>query len=376
MAQLNQWLLARAVPQDGRSYTLLVPLAGTPPLATAPALAIPAAALPAPNYLRINGIRALLARPGETPAALAARGGASLGFFLKVNELADDEPLTPNEPYFFQRKKEAADEDYHVMARGQTLAAVAQHYGVLRRALRLYNHLPNDEAVQPGLVLWLSHIRPRNVAAEYQTVPGSRPVAARPPLVVVAAPQPAPVQQAAAPDDSEELASINDLPTEVPGPPVQPLPAPRPAVAMETATSPARPAVATPIRVRPVVVLATTASARPAADFSHPYLVAPGETLYALARRVGVRPTELAAWNNISPIAPLRAGQALHLSPPATEPSLMAEVSSNGVYTVATGDTFFSISRRYNCTVAALLAHNERPTPTLRVGETLRVPRQ
>jgi membrane-bound lytic murein transglycosylase D len=377
VAQLNQWLLARAVPQDGRSYTLLVPLAGTPPLATAPALAIPAAALPAPDYLRINGIRALLARPGETPAALAARGGASLGFFLKVNELAHNEALTPNEPYFFQRKKEAADEDYHVMAPGQTLAAVAQHYGVLRRALRLYNHLPNEEAVRPGLVLWLSHIRPNNIAAEYQTVPGSRPVAVRPPLVVVPTPPNQPVTTQPAPDDSEELASINDLPTEVPGPPVQPLPMPRPTVAAEAVPATARPVVLAPIPVamRPARPLAT-ASAPSASDFSHPYLVAPGETLYALARRVGVRPTELAAWNNISPLTPLRAGQALHLSAPVAEPDLMANTSSNGLYTVATGDTFYSISRRYNCTVAALLAHNERPAPVLRVGETLRVPRQ
>lgn len=378
VASLNQWLLARAVPQDGHSYTLLVPLAGAPPLAATPPLVIPAAALPAPSYLRINGIRALLARPGETPAALAERGGASLGFFLKVNELADNEPLTPNEPYFFQRKKEAADEDYHVMAPGQTLAAVAQHYGVLRRALRLYNHLPNEEAVRPGLVLWLSHSRPRNVAAEYQAVPGSRPVAVRPPLVVVAAAPtpPVPIQPVPASDDNEELASINDLPTEVPGPPVQPLPVARPAVATEVAASPARPATVVPIVVRPVVAAVAVAPVRPMVDFSHPYLIAPGETLYALARRVGVRPTDLAAWNNISPIAPLRAGQALHLSPPATEPNLMADASSNGLYTVATGDTFYSISRRYNCTVAALLAHNERPTPTLRVGETLRVPRQ
>ncbi|GAB3635783.1 hypothetical protein GCM10027422_13730 [Hymenobacter arcticus] len=377
VAQLNLWLLARNVPQDGRSYTILVPLAGAPPLATTPALAIPAVALPAPEYLRINGIRALLARPGETPAALAERGGASLGFFLKVNELADDETLTPNEPYFFQRKKEAADEDYHVVARGQTLAAVAQHYGVLRRALRLYNHLPDDEAVQPGLVLWLSHVRPRNVAAEYQALPGSRPVAVRPPLVLAPNP-PAPVAPAPpAPDDSEELASINDLPTEVPGPPVQSLPTPRPAVAAEAVPAPARPVVLVPLPVptrpaRPVAVAPTL----PTPDFSHPYLVAPGETLYALARRVGVRPTELAAWNNISPIAPLRAGQALHLRPPAAAPDLMASANANGVYTVATGDTFYSISRRYNCTVAALLAHNERPAPVLRVGETLRVPRQ
>ena len=368
LAQLNPWLLARAVPQDGRTYTLLVPLTGAP-LATSAGRTptLPAAALPAPTYLRINGIKALLARSGETAAALAQRGGASLGFFLKVNEMEPGEALMPGEPYFFQRKKEAADEDYHVVAPGQTLATVAQRYGVVRHALRVFNHLPNDEAIRPGLVLWLSHIRPRNIAAEYQTVPAARPVAVatRPAAAPAPAPSPAP------PDDSEELAAINDLPTEVPGPPVQPLPTPRPNVVVANAPGANRPAVLAPVPVRPIAPVAS-----PAPDVSRPYLVAPGETLYALARRVGVRPAELAAWNDISPATPLRAGQLLHLSPPDGEPVVAAAPSGSGTYTVATGDTFFSISRRYRCTVAALLAHNERPTPTLRVGEVLRVPRQ
>jgi membrane-bound lytic murein transglycosylase D len=380
VAELNPWLLARAVPQDGHSYTLLVPLTNAPLVAASPTPVytptLPSAALPAPTYLRINGIKALLARPGETAAGLAQRGGASLGFFLKVNELDHDGPLAPGEPYFFQRKKEAAEQDYHVLAPGQTLAAVAQHYGVLRHALRTFNHLPNDEAVRPGLVLWLSHIRPRNIAAEYQPVPGARPVAImRPAPLPASAPASRPVAAASpAPDDNDELASINDLPTEVPGPPVQPLPAPRPAVVVTSPAAPSRPTVLAPVAVRPVAP--STVAPRPTPVVNRPYLVAAGETLYALARRVGVRPTELAAWNNISPTTPLRAGQLLHLSPPAAEPIMSSSYPAPGIHTVASGDTFYSISRRYNCTVAELLAHNERPTLALRVGETLRVPRQ
>jgi len=380
LARLNPWLLAGTVPTDGHAYTLLVPLAGSPAVAASPALAIPAAALPAPVYLRVNGIRALLARAGETAAALAERGGASLGFFLKVNEMEAGEALTPGEPYFFQRKRETADEDYHVLAAGQTLAAVAQHYGVLRHALRLYNHLPNEEAVRPGLVLWLSHVRPRHVAAEYQEVPDVRAVAAVPrPAPLPPAPEPAPIPEpapTAQEDANDELATINDLPTEVPGPPVQPLPAPRPVATAAAGPSVGRPVVLAPVPVR-ASAPALAEAARPTPDLSRPYLIAPGETLYALARRVGVRPAELAAWNNVSPATPLRAGQLLRLSPPATGPApVVASAASPGSYTVAAGDTFYSIARRYSCSVAELLAHNERPAPTLHVGETLRVPRQ
>jgi membrane-bound lytic murein transglycosylase D len=392
VARLNPWLLTNRVPQDGHAYTLLVPLAQAPLAAEPPTPTLPAAALPAPTYLRINGIKALLAQPGETPAALAARGGSSLGFFLKVNELEDDEPLTPGIPYFFQRKKEAADEDYHVVAPGQTLATVAQRYGVLRHALRVFNRLPSDEAISPGLVLWLSHARPRTIAAEYQPVPGTRPVAVAHPVAPAPEPEPDPgpaaVPSAAtnspAPAYDEELASINDLPTEVPGPPVQALPTPSPVLA--TAPVASQPAVlaGVPVPVRPTasVPVAAPTAPQPDLDTSRPHVVAPGETLYALARRVGVRPAELAAWNGISTATPLRAGQTLRFSPSATAPEAVLAAATgagpdgSGTYTVATGDTFYSISRRYRCTVADLLAHNERPTPTLRVGETLRVPRQ
>jgi membrane-bound lytic murein transglycosylase D len=169
VARLNPWLLTSKVPQNGRTYTLLMPLAGAAPLAANPVPRQATASLPATasaigTYVRINDLRALIAQPGDTPASLAARGGASTGFFMKVNELSRNELLIPGSPYFFERKREAAEQEYHIVRPGQSLTAIAQHFGVLRHALMAYNHLHPGEAVQPGLVLWLSHVRPRNVA--------------------------------------------------------------------------------------------------------------------------------------------------------------------------------------------------------------------
>jgi membrane-bound lytic murein transglycosylase D len=181
LARLNPWLLSSTVPQNGRTYTLLVPLPGAAPLAANPKPIIPTPVRSAatPAFVRINGLKALMAQPGDTPATLAARGGASVGFFLKVNEMDNRDPIVPGTPYFFQRKREAADQEYHVVRPGQTLAAIAQHFGVVRHALRVYNHLNSEEDIRPGLVMWLSHVRPHNIAAEYQSLPGSRPVAAQ-----------------------------------------------------------------------------------------------------------------------------------------------------------------------------------------------------
>ncbi|RZK50972.1 MAG: LysM peptidoglycan-binding domain-containing protein [Hymenobacter sp.] len=132
-----------------------------------------------------------------------------------------------------------------------------------------------------------------------------------------------------------------------------------------------RPAVVAPVPVAAAVVPAAGSLARPAQPRA--YVVAPGETLYALARRQGVPPAELAAWNNLPLGTGLRAGQVLRLGPP--EAVATPSVAAAGYHTVVAGDTFFSISRRYRCTVAELQAHNERPDLALHPGEVLRVPR-
>jgi membrane-bound lytic murein transglycosylase D len=374
LARLNPWLLSSKVPQNGRTYTLLVPLPGAAALAANPKPIIPTPVQPAatPAFVRINGVKALIAQPGETLTMLAARGGASVGFFLKVNEMENRDPVVPGTPYFFQRKREAADQEYHVVRPGQTLAAIAQHFGVVRHALRVYNHLGSEEDIKPGLVLWLSHVRPHNIAAEYQSLPGYRPVVAqRPPT-----PPPAPAPTATDDDGAAELAAINELPTEVPGAPILTLPASRVAVAHVPASAP-QPVDVKPVSVpvRPVPVWPTVwtappaSSAWPAASGTH--IVAAGETLYALARRAGVRPAELAAWNGLPPTVALRAGQTLRLSAPTQSAT---SVLDSRAYTVTTGDTFFSISRRYGCSVAELQARNGKDAPTIRVGEVLKVP--
>jgi membrane-bound lytic murein transglycosylase D len=379
VARLNPWLLTSKVPQNGRTYTLLMPLAGAAPLAANPVPRQATASLPATasaigTYVRINDLRALIAQPGDTPASLAARGGASTGFFMKVNELSRNELLIPGSPYFFERKREAAEQEYHIVRPGQSLTAIAQHFGVLRHALMAYNHLHPGEAVQPGLVLWLSHVRPRNVAAEYRAIPGSRPVVAQRPPAPTPPPAPAEVEE----DASAELAAINELPTEVPGAPVLDLPtahtsqvpvsmpASRPIVAPVVVRQAPRRPPATPAPSPPAAVSPTSSSSA-----ASTYTVAPHETLYALARRLGVRPAELAAWNNIPTTAALQVGQVIRLNAPA-QPQYLATRTTT--HTVASGDTFFSISRRYGCTVAELQASNGKAEPTLRLGEVIRVP--
>ncbi|WP_428562226.1 MAG: DUF459 domain-containing protein [Solidesulfovibrio sp. DCME] len=100
------------------------------------------------------------------------------------------------------------------------------------------------------------------------------------------------------------------------------------------------------------------------------YPVAPGDTLWGLARRFGVDLEALLAVNSeIDPIR-LRVGQLVTI--PGGESMASAEAL---VFPVSPGDTLWSIARRFDVSVEALVAANPGVDPLrLREGQSLRVP--
>ncbi|SIS49371.1 LysM peptidoglycan-binding domain-containing protein [Salimicrobium flavidum] len=98
-----------------------------------------------------------------------------------------------------------------------------------------------------------------------------------------------------------------------------------------------------------------------------------GDTLYSLAIRYGTTVNALVTENNISNVNALQIGQVLVLpgsGTPSPTPS-----PSEGTYTVKSGDTMYSIARRYNVTVSLLASSNNIANPSLiRTGQVLKIP--
>jgi membrane-bound lytic murein transglycosylase D len=162
----------------------------------------------------------------------------------------------------------------------------------------------------------------------------------------------------------------------------------------------------------PAAKAPATAPAAPAEDL---HRVAPGETVYALARQYEVRPADLLAWNNLPPNAGLSVGQLIRLRPapvaapaaPATPPAAAKPTAApaaakptaaprpaapvlyvpaapkaaagapplpaGGQHTVVPGETLYSISRLYKVKVDELKAWNNKTIDAVKVGEVLRV---
>ena len=452
LAVHNHWLLAPAVPADGRPYTLIVPITNGAQAAGVLAqqsiqpekglLTAPVRNAQNTAEVRVNNLRAVVALPGETLADLAGRGRQHLGTFLRHNELTGFDEVVPGRPYYLESKREAAAVEYHVVAPDETLADVAQRYGVRRSAILHKNRLSHPNDLRPGRVLWLQHTRPREVAEEYRTLPEGRaledvapasaaapaapasaqpaaepmrpmpglgadgwpvepPAAPRPPVVSAAPSRSAPPAAQASPAD-EAVENLNQLP---------PAPLPTAAVARPLPQPVAVPALKSVAAKAARPLAASTAPpAAPSGPAAAPafYTVEARETVYGLARRFGVAPANLLAWNALPANASLRLGQVLRLIPPA-EPALPpvprpATTPRNqpnpatlyvpkptpaapaaapvapapgtklpATHTVQTGETCYAIARRYGLTLAQLLARNPAAATAVRPGDVLQI---
>jgi murein DD-endopeptidase MepM/ murein hydrolase activator NlpD len=90
--------------------------------------------------------------------------------------------------------------------------------------------------------------------------------------------------------------------------------------------------------------------------------VAPGDTVYAIARRYDVAMRDVIDANNLEAPFLLKVGQSLRLPPPR-------------IYTVAPGDTVYSISRRFGVDMRTLVSMNGLAAPyQVTAGHRLKMP--
>lgn len=94
------------------------------------------------------------------------------------------------------------------------------------------------------------------------------------------------------------------------------------------------------------------------------YVVKSGDTLWSIARKYNLTVDELKALNNLSNNA-LSIGQVLKVS--KTTPT------SGDTYVVKSGDTLYSIANKYNMTVQQLKDLNNLSSNTLSIGQVLKV---
>jgi peptidoglycan DL-endopeptidase LytF len=154
-------------------------------------------------------------------------------------------------------------------------------------------------------------------------------------------------------------------------------------------TTPAQPALVAEAETKSAPDRAVSLAAMPAntaaKSASGAYTVADGDTLWSVAKRLGVSPDRLAEANPGVDPRHMSIGRALAVPADRTPvvtaardeaaTPVQAQVQSGRTQAVADGDNFWSVARRHGVTVAALTQANPGVEPTkLRIGQTLVIP--
>ncbi|MBT9391751.1 LysM peptidoglycan-binding domain-containing protein [Hymenobacter sp. NST-14] len=411
LAKHNRWLLAPTVPAD-RVYTLLVPITDPAQLTLLAAQQKNAAAgqllqQPAPDpenadFVRVNGLRALIALPGDTKESLAKRGNLKMKRFLQYNDLFAFDQIIPGQPYFLQKKRDKAAVEYHVAQPNESIVTVSQKYGIRAKAIWQKNRMARNEELRPGRVLWLQHTRPKTVAVEYADSQNKAALAAfEQPVSTKPAPAPVQPKEKRKFDDAEPyrggtanatriledgveeadaavdepVENLNDLPPAPAAAPavVAPAPVVRPAAPAPVSTLPpprpmpaSRPVGDEPQDTEPAV----PAPAPRPASAPAPATASPAPVKPAVPVSAAPAPPPAAA-----PVPPAPAPPAVPAPAPAAGPPTLVEpVPASGLHTVQPKENLYSVARRFRLRPADIIAWNNLPAnPALKIGQVLRL---
>jgi LysM repeat protein len=97
------------------------------------------------------------------------------------------------------------------------------------------------------------------------------------------------------------------------------------------------------------------------------HVVGEGETLYSISRMYGLTVEELISLNGLTN-SQIKSGQKLKVSK-----SSKTETSKPIEYTVQTGDTLYSISRKYGVSVETIKKENNLSSDNLQAGQVLKI---
>jgi membrane-bound lytic murein transglycosylase D len=331
----NKWLKTSQVPSD-KPYRIVLPIAydnsialarlgnGVPP--TTVAQMAPSNQRPeyTTRFVLLNRLEAVVARPGDTQKSLAQFAGISRWKLRRFNDLLAREPLRSNQAYYLEKKRRKAQEEYHVLQPGETLWDVAQAYGLrLNRLLKL-NRLAPTQAVKPGRQLHLRKRIGRNDS------PVFKPISPNP-------------ERSSSIRSAEALATSNE---------------------QDKAGNPNGHSQHSENSF-------TAEPIRPSGMEPFEYKVQKGDTYFGIAAKLGLAVDDILLWNGANAAEPLRVGQILQMYRP--KPLTKYARESDHFYVVQPGDTLFGIAKKSGIKVEQLMELNGLKDNTIHPGQQLRI---
>lgn len=314
----NKWIINGAVPDD-KEYTVVIPKGDINEFNTlwlsSGKKTNTATANPGTfKEIEVNGLRAVVAQPGETITSIAKRSNTDLSDFIRWNDVSVDWPVSAGQVYYLQRKIKSSNQSTYTSKAGEDLWAISQAQGVRLKTLkRLNGNLPDQ--LRPGTVVYLTE-QPGKVNLESEQM--------------IELDYSSPFEWGISGKSEQEYA-IKET---------------------ETISVKETNEKSSPVEVKQI-------------DSANEHVVIQGETLYAIANMYGLKVAELQRLNNFTNDTQLKPGMVLKLkeSEVSTEKKLFHEVKPT--------DTLYSIARQYGLSVKELMELNNKKDFDLKPGQKL-----
>jgi membrane-bound lytic murein transglycosylase D len=136
-----------------------------------------------PVFYSWNGIKAIIAEPGDNIDKIAIRAGISKEQFLEYNDLRIFDQIRVGQVYYVKHKNRRAKIPYHTVKPNETLWEISQNYGIKLNQLLKKNRMERPEKLKPGRVLWLRKRMPEDEPIKYEKVPEPPLIKPAPPIV-------------------------------------------------------------------------------------------------------------------------------------------------------------------------------------------------
>jgi membrane-bound lytic murein transglycosylase D len=365
-----------------------------------------------PIFYEINGKKGILAQSGDEVAQLSSKAKVKIGKFLSYNDMTDKDLAKEGNIYYLQKKNKKAKVPFHTVHGEQKLWDISQMYGVGLKYLLKYNRLKNSDRLQPGRVIWMQKTRPKNQPIEVikeaiepkDNLPikedynkKDEVVTKTPPIKEKYEETEKPVAIPKTEDKPVITSKIEDKKTNE---------AKTDALKIDDALfepKNSNPVVTTP----PAPTKAPETKTSSIKTVATKHIVKQGETLFSIAKRYGLSVDEIRKMNAMNATATIKVNQLLTVGsstivtkeevvtkpvpsakrPRADEPIGEEELAkptppvvkepvsppSNKVstHTVASGETLFSISKKYGISVSQLQSWNDLSGNGIVLGQKL-----
>lgn len=313
--------------------------------------------LPFGRRMTLNGLDGFYARKGELLLESAIKYNVRYARLLEMNDL-EDAPLPADMFIYLEKKKSSASKATHVVAAGETMLTVAQAEGIQLKSLRRLNQMEQNEEPAPGAILQLqqaSQAKPETAAYVYEA-PRAKDVSPVAESNLVAGGKQA--TSAAAIIPQEDKPAKQSAPIQAPQQEAAPAVA-RVNIADEKAVDEANIEEAEPEATTEVEMgygVAPVAPATPAAPAQ------PGDKIDQLK----------ALMDKAVYTQPAASKTAVASAAPAPQAAPAVDKTTS-YHTVTTGETAFSIAKKYGITMKQLIDWNSLDFGKIKVGQKLRV---